>query len=196
LAVGEGPDGGHSALDLCMTEATTTFRNSRILWLGSLGYLIALETIGATVCRPDNRFPRNGETDDFIAGAREFAANPISRRDAATLYALRSSLAHAYGLDNTHGGRRYRFVLNQNMGPLILRPRRAWDGSTRPDPVNDMSQRLRYTTSVNVELLADYVEGVVANLRAAHSSGRVRLLRKGRRPQLPEEVTAFRQFFW
>ena len=152
-------------------------RQTPVLWLASLGYLIALEAIGTTVCRPGNHFPRNGETDRFIAGAREFAEDPMSRHNADALYALRSSLAHAYSLDNTYKGRTYRFALDED-GPLLKRPPRPWDGVSLPDPVNDLSERLRLTTRVNVHRLAVYVEGVVENLRNEHSHGRVRLLRR------------------
>lgn len=191
LAEGKGPDGGNSALDICMREA----RQTPVLWLASLGYLVALEAIGSTVCKPANHFPRRGETDDFIAGAREFAVHPMSRHNADALYALRSSLAHAYSLDNTYRGRTYRFALAEG-GPLLRRPRRPWDGVSLPNPVNDLSERLRLTTRVNVHLLAKYVEDVVENVRGQHSHGRVRLVRRKRNPQTPNEIRAFRQFFW
>lgn len=191
LSQGERPDGGRSTLSAAIGEAHAAMYDSGTFWLGSLGYLVVMETIGSTVAKPSSHFRRTNATETFMTGAREFAPHPMTRKHARAFYALRSALAHRYSLRHYHGGsNHYRFVLDRT-GPLIRFPSRPWNGTTRPDPANDMTQRKRFATSVNVLRLAEYVEELMTNLRAEHALGHVRLCQG----LDPEDVIAFGQFY-
>jgi hypothetical protein len=194
LAEGTRDGGGTSTLDAALGDARAAMGAAGALWLGTIGYLIVLESVGATVARwPSTRFTaRRGPTEKFIAGAREFAPKPVTPRQADALYALRCSLAHSFDLRNCVRPNKpaYRFVLDQE-GPLIRMPTRAWDGRARPHPVHDMKVRKRFTTAVNVREVARYVEALIANLRSAHRQGRVTLVRS----VSADDVIAFGQFY-
>lgn len=192
LTPGTRPDGGRSTLDAALAEAHVALNETRILWLGALGHLIVLEAIGRTLARrPSSRFlSRGSPTDRFVAGVREFAPHAIGETKAKALYALRSSLAHSFDLRNWPYRPFCRFGLSET-GPLMILASPAWNGSNRPSPPQDMKERRKFMTYVNVFEVARYTKSVVDNVRAQHANGKVTLWNDVE----PEDVIAFGQFF-
>jgi len=90
----ERADGGRSVLDAALCDARCAMESKPpALCLATLGYLIVLEAIGTTVCRPNTTFRDRSGRLAFTAGAQEFAPNPVSPDQARALYAVRCSLA-------------------------------------------------------------------------------------------------------
>ena len=57
--------------------------------------------------------------------------------------------------------------------------------------MNDMNERKKFTTKINVRELAQYVEDLVANVRVEHGRGRVTLWRTIN----ADDVLAFGRFY-
>lgn len=74
------------------------------LWLGTLGYLVAVEQVGHCIqLKSEPQRSGQGSVQSFVAAAREFGdSGPFPRGDTdrKLLYAVRSALAHEYGLFN------------------------------------------------------------------------------------------------
>lgn len=183
---------GTSMLHSSLAEARRA-NECGILWLGSLGYLIVAELVGATVAKARTSFSdRSNPTRRFNAGILEFAPHPVSDANAKALWALRCSIGHIFGLskEHPHGGPHFRFILDES-GVFIRPALQAWDGSTLPIPYDDMKARRREATIVNVLRLHDYVERLVTNIERHHARHNVRL-----RPGLTsDQALAFRQMF-
>lgn len=188
LTPGTRDDGGRSILDAALGDARGAMKN-QVLWLGTLGYLVVIEAIGSSV-KPtgSSRMPTDSPSSKFVAGTREFSPTPVNRDQANTLLRLRNALAHEFSLRNSTESPAMRFVLDTK-GPMIVPADTPWDGTTRPDPYDDMTERRRHATAINVSEVASYVEALVANLRSEHAQGRVALL-----PD-PLDILAFGQFY-
>jgi hypothetical protein len=171
----ELPGNSHPVLESARRDAAETMAHGAALWLGTLGYLIVLEVIGQNVALMQTAFSRKGSEACFMAGAQEFAARPITPKDARALYGLRCSLAHDYGLRSAKRSVRHVFALRQS-GPLVEHPAADW--TSEPDPL-DPSKRVWPTakaanqTWINVREVGVFVEELIANLRGEHAAGRV-----------------------
>jgi hypothetical protein len=129
------------------------------LWLGTLGYLVAVEQIGHTV-RLASAAPRNGvgNRKSFEEAAKEFGDPSLTGADRGILYDVRCALAHEYGLTGNH-----KVFIYARTGALIHRP---------------LSGALR----INLVEIWTYVEKLVERVRAEHARGAVAIV-DGVRPE-------------
>ena len=116
LADGAQEDGGRSTLSAAINDARATMDKGG-LWLGTLGYLIILESVGKSLSRPRTGFRNrdDGATARFVAGAREFAPKPVTKKQAETLYGLRCSLSHSFDLRN-YGRHAIHYLMKRTNG--------------------------------------------------------------------------------
>ena len=160
--VGETPQ--IPALDAALRDARETMDHGKALWLATLGYLIVIEMLGRSVASLASKYPnRLSATNRFVAGAREFSDPELSQADAEALYSLRCALAHEYSLRNEGKKLQHIFTLQQS-GPMVEHAQRPWTGAA-PLPQN--------ITTVNVRAVGEFVERLVADVRAAHERSEV-----------------------
>jgi hypothetical protein len=183
LAEWDGASSGLSTLEAGLRDARATMTQGTALLLATLGYLVTFELLGLAVARPRTRFPdRSHPTPRFVAGIREFTGRRVSTKMATTLYALRCTLAHEYGLQDQR--KKQIFTLTQT-GALVRHPRRPWDGT----PAGTKLKTSR--TWVNVRAVGDLAEDVVRIVRSSHREGKV-VIAPGR---TADEIRAFGHFF-
>jgi hypothetical protein len=161
--------GRDSILDSALRDARVTMKGREAMWLATLGYLVLLEQVGKNVARPGTKFKdRSNSTTRFRAGALEWSDDDTDTRLSDTLYALRCTLAHEYSLRGTE--KPYVFMYTRS-GPIVRYAEEDWDG------IVDGAKRFEMQTVVNVVAVGEYVEAVVASLRAAGQRGEVEMER-------------------
>ena len=147
------------------------------LWLGALGYLIAIEIIGKYLDRVGYV---GDEKRPIMRALLQFTEDEVEDEDAhkvaryAALYALRNAFAHNYSLFNERAGLSHRFALTTTgEAPVVRLPAEGWDGTSfgpaRPEEV----------TWVDLRALGDMAERVYRNVCEAHRQGQVTIA-KGR----------------
>ncbi len=126
------------------------------LWLGTLGYLVAVEQVGHCIqLKSEPQRSGQGSVQSFVAAAREFGdSGPFPRGDTdrKLLYAVRSALAHEYGLFNDK--KRFTYARgNQIFTPTSGQP-----------------------TVVCLDAIWTFVTDLVANVRTQHAQSNVALV--------------------
>ena len=112
-----------------------------------------------------------------MAGAQEFAARPVTPKDARALYGLRCALAHEYSLKSTKSSVRHLFALRQD-GLLVEHPVVDWARVSDPNDATKTiwpTERPENQTKINLLEVGAFVEELVTNVRAEHAAGRVAL---------------------
>jgi hypothetical protein len=136
-------------------------------WLGAVAYIVLLDQIGSCFLMPGK--PAT-DSEKVIHALRTFT-NLSDDKEIQALYALRCAFAHDFCLFNRdhsgkHPDRQHAFNLGVDPSiPLIQLPKKRWSGDYSPPPPPEE------ITFVNLRLLGDLVEEIVANLRARYESG-------------------------
>jgi hypothetical protein len=178
-----------SYLTAALRDAQTAFDTGAVYWLASVGYLIAVEQVGHTVARQakSNGGTRAGSREAFVAAVDDFGDPPLTPDEMNALYDMRCALAHEFGLRNkpfrNWSPRVFTF---QQSGPLVELPTTDWDGTVEGSGKKEM------TTIVNVRAVRDYVEKLVARLRALHGDHQAVQLVPGVTPAEVVGLMAFR----
>jgi hypothetical protein len=143
-----------SFLAAAIRDADTAIK-SDALWLGTLGYLIAVEQIGHCVQRKSTT-PRSGEPSraSFVAASGEFGDRAVDKPSRQRLYDVRCALAHEYSLQKE----KLEFTYAR--------------GNTMLQKVDSRN----YT--VCLDAVWKYVTELVNNLRSEHAKGNVILVQK------------------
>jgi hypothetical protein len=157
--------GPHSPLRSAIRDAQAASRG-HALWLATLGYLVTAEILGRTIERPDTEFPdRDDDWKVFKAGFLEFADSPaVVAREP--LWKLRCCLAHHFELRKIDRRKRDGEIMSittftlDRTGPL-------WSAPAPP----------RFTDTVNIDTVGQYVTDLVDAAQRAHRAGGVRLRR-------------------
>ena len=90
--------------------------NCQALWPGAMGMLAGIDLLGKFYAGSDARGRVGGRFRSFL----ERFCPSISEDDRQTIYQLRNSLLHSFGLYSEDNGRIYRFLLTADgTGPLI-----------------------------------------------------------------------------
>lgn len=143
-------------------------------WLGAIGYLIILDQIGKCF-KPlmlSNELPANSSS--ILRTLKYFS--DLSDDEICSLYALRCSLAHEYGLYNINKKQpalTRHFTLRANSDtPLIELPTYQWDGiiSTRT---------AQNCTIINLLSLGNLVELIFTSLKTMASQNQLEIILQG-----------------
>jgi hypothetical protein len=136
------------------------------LWLGTLGYLIAVEQLGKAVCL--RAAPRGslGDKASFLAACKDFGEASVDEPQHRTLYDVRCALAHQYSLT---GNRRRFAYTNKPDGPMIDRTAAS------------------VAAKVNLRHVWRFVEEMVERVRTLNAAGDVMIL-NGLSPQVVHEL--------
>lgn len=167
-------------------------------WLGAMGYLALLDQVGGAVTNlAPYRTPGPG-TSDVERALAHFTS--VNEDDGVCLYALRNSLTHHFSLVNLPRAWRQpsprritprdrqmtrRFTLTRLTDRLIEPPAFKWN-PMRPNRTNA-------TTTVDVQLLGDLVEGVVRELSSVYAAGALRIRTD---PPVTPALWRVGRFFW
>jgi hypothetical protein len=175
--------------DVNTGRPTTSDEGPVSLWGGSIIYLVLLEQIGKSLRPVGGRPLRTRKERALETAIRQFAPKATSETERQVLYALRCAFAHEFGLMN-HGKPPYRRVFRlypYGLGRVVERAPKPWTG----DPA-DASERT--STRVDLALLADLAEDVVAGVRRRAQKGELRsvvsIVELERRFAISVEVTA------
>lgn len=143
-----------SFLAAAIRDAETAI-NSNALWLGTLGYLIAVEQIGHCV-QHKSATPRSGgpSASSFVTAAGEFGDPAVDKPSRQRLYEVRCALAHEYSLQKE----RLEFTYAR--------------GNTMLHKIDSRN----YT--VCLDAVWKYVTELVDNLRSENAKGNVILVQK------------------
>lgn len=143
-----------SFLAAAIRDADTAIK-SNALWLGTLGYLVAVEQIGHCV-QHKSATPRTGvpATASFVAAAGEFGDPAVDKPSRQRLYDVRCALAHEYSLQKE------KLEFTYARGNTMLR---------KIDSRN-------YT--VCLDAVWEYVKELVDNVRSEHAKGNVILVQR------------------
>lgn len=147
-------------------------------WLGAIGYLTLLDQVGGSVkVRKPLRQPYG--KSGVLQALADFSNLP--EEDSLCLYALRNSLAHNFSLVNVPpedariGKKKRRkmthlFTLTEGTTQLIHWSSRKWN----PRQANGTE-----ATTVDLRLLGDLVEEVIANMNRTYALGQLRIRTDG-----------------
>jgi hypothetical protein len=134
-------------------------------WLGAVGYLVLLDTIGSALRPVDS--PVVGEFG-IRAALRHFAPE-VDADEREAIYALRCSLAHSYGLIYR---RKHTYVFTLVYfpnGDLIRLPEARWNG--------DLSAiGPEHRTYVNLWALGDLAERVAQTVESLANAGELAIV--------------------
>lgn len=90
---------------------------SRALWPGAMAILAGIDLLGKFFAGSDDT--GKGKVGKRFRGFLTQYFKPISKEDAATIYQLRNSLLHSFGLYSRTKDREYKFVLSAENQPLV-----------------------------------------------------------------------------
>lgn len=143
-------------------------------WLGAIGYLIILDQIGKCF-KPlmfSNDFPANSSS--ILRTLKYFS--DLSDDEIYSIYALRCSLAHEYGLYNINKkspALTHHFTLRANLvTPLIELPKDQWDGEIS-------TRTIQNCTIINLLSLGNLVEEIFMSLKTMASENQLEIILQG-----------------
>jgi hypothetical protein len=122
--------------------------------MGAIGYLVTIELLGSAI-RPRGSTPSGKNAFYKCLDVFWPPTVPKTRDDVETLYALRCSFAHSYGLVSGAPNKRVFRLVDDPSAPMI-NLRAPWGGGY---PVNS-----REKTIINVRAVGDLVEDIYRDL--------------------------------
>jgi hypothetical protein len=189
-------DGRVSLLDAALRDAAAATATNG-LWLGAVGYLIAIEQLGKTVAPVGSQTDRTRSEVAFRTCLTDFRPD-IEDPIRGALYALRCALVHSFGLINNNPGtdKHHVFALTRS-GSLVLETNNPRSGSLDEDVTLSQTSAV-----VNVDELRRTTESCVETARDLHNNGNLalvpgmtprrvfaeRMIRIVPRQQLPERI--------
>lgn len=163
-------------------------------WLGAIGYMALLDQIG-TCFKPAGvaalTQTQAGRNLSAVEKALAYFAPTTTEGERAAIYALRCAFAHDWSLcnDRRDGAGRvpqrqadlhHRFTVSDSPnGHLVVFPTTPWGGILQPGLAGDR-------TTVNLQLLGDTVEAVVAELERLRGSQQLEIVLPGGSDELVE----------